>query len=130
MSTNYPAWAFNVAMLLLRVVFGVSIVPGGYQKLTHFNEYKTQFMNFMGLGPSVSLALVIFAEFFCSLLLIAGLFTRLAAIPLIITMCVVVFKVFHGDIFEKATVPFFYLAAFLTILLCGPGKVSVDGMTK
>ncbi len=49
-------------------------------------------MNFMGIGSTASLALVVFAEFFCGLFIVIGLFTRLAAIPLIIASCVVVFK--------------------------------------
>ncbi len=128
-STNYSSWQFNIATLLLRVVFGATIIPGGYGKIQHFNEYKSQFINFMGLGQSVSLSLVIFAEFFCAILIVAGLFTRLAAIPLIIAMSVVVFHVFHADIFAKdAGYPTLFLTGFIAIFLVGPGKASIDGM--
>ncbi|HYE55143.1 MAG TPA: DoxX family membrane protein, partial [Chitinophagaceae bacterium] len=72
-STNYSAGAFNVAMFLLRAGFGVFMVPNGYNKLVNFAKYKNDFMNFLGLGPTVSLALVVFAEFFCAGLLVLGL---------------------------------------------------------
>lgn len=128
LSTKYSAAAFNTAMLLLRLGFGILMINIGYNKLTHFSEYAPKFMNFMGIGSTMSLALVVFAEFFCALFIILGLFTRLATIPLIITMCVVVFKVNHADFFGDGQVASLYLIGFLALLIVGPGKVSVDGM--
>lgn len=82
-------------------------------------------MNFLGMGSSLSLGLATFAEFFCSLLLIAGLFTRLATIPLLITIFVIL-NLHHWQFYgEHEMVPAF-LAAFLAILLIGPGKYSLD----
>ncbi|MFT3911343.1 MAG: DoxX family protein [Ferruginibacter sp.] len=129
LSTNYSAGAFNAAMLFLRLIVGMLIMKHGYDKLIHFGDYSSKFMNFMGIGQTMSLALVVFAEFFCGLFLILGLFTRLASIPLLITMCVIIFKIADIDIFGKAESATLYGAAFLTILLLGPGKISVDGMT-
>jgi putative oxidoreductase len=71
---------------------------------------------------------VIFAEFFCALFVVIGLFTRVVTIPLIITMGVVVFQVNTLDFFGKAELGALYLAGYLVLLLCGPGKVSVDGI--
>ena len=127
-SANYSAGAFNTAMLLLRLSFGIMMMMHGYDKLTHFNEYQAKFMNFMGIGTSASLALAVFAEFFCSLFLILGLFTRLAAIPLIIVTCVIVFKVNNGNVFGDGQTAALYLTGYLVLLLVGPGKVSVDSM--
>jgi hypothetical protein len=45
-------------------------------------------------------------------------------------MSVVVFKALKGDILGKGEMPSLYLIIFLTILLCGPGKASADGMIK
>ncbi len=127
LSTKYSAGAFNLAMLVLRLGVGALVANHGFGKLVHFSTTKHHFLNFLGLGSTVSLTLVIFAEFFCSIFLILGLFTRLAAIPVLIVMSVALFKVHNGDLFaegEKATM---YLAGSLVILLCGPGKISVDG---
>ncbi|MEO5682097.1 MAG: DoxX family protein [Chitinophagaceae bacterium] len=128
LSVSYRDWAFTVAMLVLRVTAGTLIIPYGYSKLIHFAEKKDSFMNFMGIGSPLSMALVIFAEFFCGMFIILGLFTRLAVIPLIIAMFVVVFKASHGDIFGKGKEATLFLACFLAILLCGPGKASADGL--
>ena len=129
-SINYSNGAFNVAMLLLRVAAAALVIPHGYDKLVHFAEKKSTFMNFMGMGSTLSLALVIFAEFFCSILLIIGVFSRLVVIPLIIVMSVALFQAHNFDVFNTGEKAALFLACFLTILLCGPGKISVDGMMK
>ena len=127
-STNYSAWAFNVALLLMRLTLGILMMNSGYQKLVHFGEMQGKMMNFLGLGSTVSLALLVFAEFFCSMFLILGLFTRLAAIPLVIATCVMVFKAHNGDVFGDGEIAALYLMGYLVLLLVGPGRVSVDSM--
>ncbi|MEO6904830.1 MAG: DoxX family protein, partial [Ginsengibacter sp.] len=120
--------AFNLGMLVLRIATGLLLANHGYAKLVKFSSLKFKFMNFMHLGSTVSLSLIIFAELVCGILLILGLFTRFACIPIIIGMIVVVFVASHGQIFDAGEKGMVYLAATLTILLCGPGKISVDGM--
>jgi len=130
LSTKYSAGAFNFSMLLLRVVLGLLLINHGYSKLVKFDALKDKFMNFLHLGSTVSLALVIFAEFFCAIFLILGLFTRLACIPILIAMGVVVFVASHGHIFTEGERGAIYFAATVVILLCGPGRISVDGMIR
>lgn len=126
-STRYSDNAFNLAMLILRIGAGGLMLPHGYQKLMSFSSLKNQFMNFMGLGSTVSLCLVLFAELFCASLLILGLFTRFASLVLVILCSVIVFKVTHTDIFlGKGEHPALFLACFLTLLILGPGKISMD----
>lgn len=127
-STKYSAVSFSIAMFLLRLVSGALIMNHGYSKLMKFSVMKGTFMNFLGLGSTTSLSLVIFAEFFCGLFLIIGLFTRAVVIPLIIVMIVALFHVHKIDFYgegEKATL---FLGSFLAILLVGPGRASIDGM--
>ena len=131
LSTNYSAGAFNFAMLLLRFGVGILMINHGYDKLVHFNNYATMnggFMKFMGLSSHISLALVVFAEFFCSLFLILGLLTRLSTIPLLIAMGFALFKANGGDIFKEGEMAALYLCAYFVILILGPGKISVDGL--
>ena len=77
-----------------------------------------------------SLALTVFAEFFCSILIIIGFGTRLATIPLIVTMIVAVFIQHASDPFQRMELGLMFLFAYLTILVAGPGKYSVDGMIR
>ena len=128
LSTNYSATSFNTAMLLLRLIFGVLMMNHGYGKLIGFSKYAESMPQLFGMSGTITTALVVFAEFFCSLFLILGLFTRLACVPLIITMCYALFVSHNSDIFgdgEKATL---FLGGFLVILFLGPGKISVDKM--
>lgn len=128
LSTKYSAGAFNAAILFLRLSLGIMMMIHGYDKLIGFGEMQHKFMNFMGIGSTMSLALVVFAEFFCSLFLILGLFTRLAAIPLIIATCVMVFMAHKGDVFGEAQTAALYLTGYIVLLFVGPGRVSVDSM--
>jgi putative oxidoreductase len=128
MSIQYNPLAFNTSMLLLRLTLGILMMAHGYDKLIHLNEYKATFLNFLGIGSTGSLLLVVFAEFFCALFIVIGLFTRIVTIPLIITMAVVVFQVHILDFFGKAELGSLYLTGYLVLLMCGPGKVSIDGI--
>ncbi len=128
LSVKHSAGAFNFGMLVLRVVLGLLLMNHGYNKLVQFGTLRLKFMNFLNLGSTTSLSLIIFAEFLCGFLLILGLFTRFACIPIIIGMCVVVFVASHGNIFTDGERGTMYLAAAITLLFCGPGRVSVDGM--
>lgn len=129
-SISYSDWAFNLAMLLIRVVAGGLIVKHGYDKLVNFATYKTKFLSFLGLGATTSLSLSIFAEFFCGIFLILGLFSRAVSIPLIINMAVALLIAHNGDVTGQGEMATLFLSSFLVILFCGPGRASVDGMIK
>lgn len=127
-STAYTDLSFNLATFILRVSLGALMITHGYDKLVNFAKYKGDFMNFLGLGPTLSLGLTVFAEFFCSVFLIMGLFTRPVVAILIIAMLVAVFKAHNGDIFGDGEHGSLFLAGYLAILLVGPGKASLDGI--
>ncbi len=102
------------------------MIPHGYAKLTHFAEYQNNFVNLLGLGTVVSLSLAIFAEFGCSILLVLGLFTRLALIPLAFTALVIVFMAHGGEILGDGEHGFLYLGVYIALSLTGPGQYSID----
>lgn len=126
-STKYNHNALNIGLLILRVTLGILLMHHGYAKLSHFNELKDSFMSFMGLSSTLSVSMIIFAEFFCGLFLALGLFTRLICIPIIIGMTVAAFVAMEGDIFGKAEMPTMYMMAAISIFFTGPGKYSLDG---
>ena len=138
-STSYSAWAFNLAMLLIRLGAGSMIMLIGYNKLINYKAMLNgtyppmqgrSFQSVIGLGASTELSLLIFAEFFCAIFVMIGLFSRLASIPLIIAMFVALWKAHNFHIYSDGQSPAMFLLFFLTILLCGPGRASVDGMIK
>jgi putative oxidoreductase len=121
--------SYNVATLLLRIGLGVIIaVSHGWMKVSKFSEMQDSFVHFLGMSSSVSLMLSAFAEFFCGILLVLGLFTRAAVIFLIINMLTAL-TIAHGwAILTEAQLPFVLLTGFVVVLLLGPGKFSLDGM--
>lgn len=128
LSTKYSAGAFNTGLLILRLGAGILMVNHGYNKLVGFNEMSSKFVNFVGIGSEVTLALVIFAELFCAALIVIGLFTRLACIPLIISCAYALAKAHKWNVFEAGELATLFLAAFLTLFFTGPGRISVDNM--
>jgi putative oxidoreductase len=124
-SINYTETTMSIALLIIRIGIGILMIHHGYDKLVNFKEYQPDFMNFLGLGNTISLGLVVFAELFCSVLLLIGLFTSLATIPLIITMAVAVF-VHDGAVFAKGELATLYLFVYIAVMIVGPGKYSLD----
>ncbi len=126
-STRTSDSAFSFATFLLRVGAGsLMLVNHGLDKLMHFGEKAGRFSDPFGLGSTTSLSLIIFAEFFCAAFIILGLFTRLAAIPLIIGMGVALFYSHNGQFFGDGESAGLYMTCFLAILFLGPGRVSLD----
>lgn len=124
--------ALDLITLLLRLAFGsLMLLQHGFPKLEKlFWGDPTQFADPLGIGPAFSLGLVVFAEFLCSILLMLGLFTRMAVVPLLIAMIVVVFIVKGPDPLAEKELGLLYLAAFLALLIGGGGYYSLDRMIK
>lgn len=119
--------ALNILVLLLRISIAGFMLTHGWPKFSKLLEGgEIQFGDPLGLGPALSLILVVFAEFFCSILLAVGLGTRLASIPLIFTMFVAAF-ISHGpDPFGRKETALLYLLVYLSLLVVGSRKYSVD----
>jgi putative oxidoreductase len=125
-SIKYSDNGITFATLLLRLAVGGLVIPHGYSKLISFAAKSSSFSDPFHIGHATSMSLAIFAEFFCGVFILLGLFTRLACIPLIISMSVALLYAHKGDFFgagEKATL---FLFGYLALLFTGPGKVSMD----
>ena len=119
----------NCALTLLRVALGVQmLVAHGWGKLMSFSEKAATFPDPLGVGHSTSMALAIFGEVVCMALLVAGVFTRLAALGGAITMSVAFFLVHGGKLSgtNSGEMAFLYLVGFVAIFIAGPGCLSLD----
>ena len=117
----------DFGLLFLRMSVGLFIVFGhGWGKLMNFGTMSAQFPDPIGLGPTVSLALTVFAEFFCGLAFALVLVTRFTALPLIIRMLVAAAVQHADDSWSKKEFALLYLIPFVTVFLSGPGKYSLD----
>lgn len=117
----------NILVLVLRICVAAFMITHGWPKFLKLLEGgEIQFGDPIGLGPAFSLVLVVFAEFFCSMLIGIGLGTRLASIPLMITMFVAAFVSHGADPFSRKEVALLYLLFYLALLVLGSRKYSVD----
>jgi len=124
--TKVGKFNLNLGLLILRLSAGGFMLTHGYPKLQRLMAGEMRFGDPLGLGPEVSLVLAVFAEFFCAILVMLGLGTRLAAIPLIITMAVAAFIAHAADPFGRKEMALLYMISFVVLLLTGSGKFSVD----
>ena len=98
----------------------------GWPKFQRFSQLVLVFPDPLGIGTPASLVLVVFAELVCSALLVLGIATRLATIPLMITMFVAAFIVHANDPVSKIELPLMYLTIYLALFIGGPGKFAMN----
>ncbi len=126
--TSRPV-SVDVGLLIFRAVVGLMMVAyHGWPKLANFTDRMNRFSDPLGIGSTLSLSGAVLAEFFCSILLALGLFTRAALVPLIFTFVMICFVV-HGDdpIKEKENAVLFLLS-YVVLFFTGAGRYSVDGL--
>lgn len=130
LSTNYSDGAFNIVTFILRTTLGVLMFFNhGYSKILNFSEQSQIFPDPFHIGHRWSLILSLFAESIASLLLVLGLFSRIAAFILVVNFSVIVFMVNRAQPIKQIELPIIFLAGFVAVLLVGPGKYSIDGMS-
>ena len=114
-------------LLFLRLMVASVFLKSGLTKISNFeatiflfeNEYLVPFLN-----PVFAAYSAAFFELTCSALLILGLATRLACLPLIIMTLTIQFSVIQNP--EH----FYWLALLATIFTFGPSCFSVDKLIK
>ena len=117
------------AALLLRIAFGgFMAINHGWPKWLSYSEKAANWADPLGVGGPASLALAIFGELICGILIVLGLFTRLAVIPAGITMAVVVLLVQWSEPFAKKEYALLFLFAYAAIYWLGSGRYSLDAV--
>jgi putative oxidoreductase len=116
----------DVATLLLRLVFGGLFLYFGILKLQMFDMLYNKFADPIGIGERLTFFLVLFAEVICSSLIVLGLLTRFAVIPIFIVMIVVFFIVHAKDPFQQKILVFLLMMLCVCVFVTGSGKYSID----
>lgn len=116
--------------LLARIIIGFIFVQAGWGKL-HNLDRVVEFFTQLGIpAPNIQAPFVAGVEFVCGLLVLLGVLTRFASVPLICTMIVAILTARMedigglGDLF--ATSEFLYIALLLWLVIGGAGCLSVD----
>lgn len=117
----------DLGYLLMRLGFGGTMLwQHGWPKLMRFGERMDSFSDPLGLSSPVSLTLIVFAEVVCAALVVLGLWTRAALVPLIIAMGVIIFVVDRGQPFGESELALVYLMGYLALLFTGSGRFAMD----
>jgi putative oxidoreductase len=129
--TLLDRWAW-VGPLALRLSLGAVFLGTGWGKLHNLGQV-TSFFTDLGIPlPAANAALVSGVELVGGTLILLGLFTRFAAVPLMVVMTVAILTAKRPDIdgirsllaFDEFT----YLAGFLWLFVAGAGKASLDAL--
>jgi putative oxidoreductase len=117
----------DTAALILRLTFGgLLLFSHGYMKWTLFHESVDSFPDPIGIGSKFSFYAVIFSETICAALVMLGLFTRLALLPMLFTLIVAILGIHWDSPVSEQELAILYFAVYLSIFLLGPGKYSLD----
>jgi putative oxidoreductase len=117
---------------LARLTVGIVFIGTGWGKL-HSIPDVTQYFTELGIPmPGFNARLAACTEFFGGILLLLGLGTRLAALPLAFTMVIAIITAKRDDIKDWSSLFGFeewsYLVFFVWLAVAGPGPISVDGI--
>jgi uncharacterized membrane protein YphA (DoxX/SURF4 family) len=114
----------SILLLSIRIWIGLVFLKSGLVKFSNIDQTILLFTyeyNVPILSPSFAAIAATTSELVFGVALIAGILTRLSAIPLIIMTLVIQFFVF--DYQEH----FYYLFLLSTLAIYGGGKLSIDG---
>jgi putative oxidoreductase len=122
-----PPQSRDLMLLVARVAVTVLMFTHGLPKFQMLvSGGDIAFPGILGMSPALALSLAIFAEIVCSLFVLIGMGTRLAVIPLIITMLVAALIVHANDPFRVQEPALLYLLMYTVLLVAGSGKYSAD----
>ena len=120
----------NWLLLFVRLYWGVLFAQAGWGKLQDLSKPIAAFGKLGIPYPELHAPLVAYTEFVGGILLAIGLFSRIASIPLIITMVVALIVAHNASLGNIAGIvseaPFNYMLASLIVLSFGAGKFSLD----
>ncbi len=118
--------------LVARLTIGWIFLQSGWGKLTNLPKVVAYFTSLGIPAPQFQAPLAATAEFACGALILIGLFTRVASLPLVATMLVAILTAKKEDIHELsdlfATAEYLYIALLLWLGAYGAGPISLDAV--
>ncbi len=115
---------------LARLCVGWVFLESGWGKV-HDLGRVTEFFRSLGIpAPELQAPLASYTELVCGALLLAGLFTRLASVPLIVTMAVAILTAKKAELTGVSVlygfIEYLYILLMIYLGVKGPGPLSID----
>lgn len=119
---------------LARLTLGWVFLLSGWGKLHHLDDV-IEFFGSLGIpAPQIQAPFAAGVEFVCGALLLAGLFTRLAAVPLVVVMIVAIATARREELTSLGVlfgfVEYLYIVLLLYVAVEGPGPLSLDALLR
>ena len=123
----------NMSRLFLRLFVGVMLLQLGVNQMSQFDNLSSV-TGVLGMSGSTTVSVMIVLELVCSMLIVLGLFTRFAILPLLVIMGMAAYRLV-GNEAAYGEVLFGMMPEMLPLLFCGvlvflgisgPGKISLD----
>ncbi len=126
---GYFSW---LPPLLARLTVGWVFVPSGWGKIHNIDKVIGFFTSLNLPAPVFQAHLVAYTEFVAGILLLIGLATRLATIPLTVIMIVALRTALAEDATDFSAITgiseYLYIPLLVWLMIAGPGKLAVDAL--
>jgi putative oxidoreductase len=119
---------------LARLALGWVFLLSGWGKLHNLDDVIEFFASIGIPAPQIQAPFASGVEFVCGLLLLAGLFSRLAAVPLVVVMAVAIATARHEELTSLGAlfgfVEYLYIVLLAYVAIEGPGPLSIDALLR
>ena len=124
----------DIPPLLFRLILAYGFYVPAIKKMGNIEGISQWFASMNFPLPTLNAYLAAITEFSGFILLLLGLGTRIISIPLMIVMLVAIFAVHLSNGFNAGDngfeIPLYYFLMLLSLLIGGPGKLSIDHFLK
>lgn len=115
--------SYDLAALCLRLTVGLGLLPFAIKKILTRETAAEKFPQVLFFTPEMGFYCALVIELCASVCMIFGFLTRLVAIPAICNMAIAT-NVSRGQYWTSPAQA--YLLGFISVLIVGPGKYSLD----
>lgn len=119
--------ARDFGLLFLRISGSLFLLyVHGLPKLLHYTAELQRIEDPFHLGPNVTLMLAIFSEVICPLFIVAGVFARLACLPVLFVLLIALVIVHPQWSLEEGQFGWLLLIIFSSLFIAGPGRLAFN----
>lgn len=112
----------DMGLLFMRVAAALLLMAvHGLPKLLDWQAQLKQIEDPFGLGPTLTLSFAVFAEVICPVLIIAGVYARLACLPVLAVLAVALVIVHPEWSLEQGQFAWLLVILFGGLAITGPG---------